>query len=207
MLPNSLVKYVAVALSFVGSATLLFSCESKKAVSDDVNLETLMTEYSENMSMTMSENGQKSYHFEAPLIEGYSMAKDPYKEFRKGIKVTMYEKDSLQTSSATLVANYAILYEERKLWEAKGDVKVEQTGGRKLFTSQLFWNQVTHTIYSNVDCKIVQGDQVYHCEGFESDEQMKEWSYRKVKGVTYFEESELQGGATTQEEQGDAQNK
>lgn len=194
MVVNSLVKYAVVALSFVGSAILLFSCESAKVVSDDVNLETLMTEYSENMSMSMSENGQKSYHFETPLIEGYAMAKDPHKEFRKGIKITMYEKDSLQTSSATLVANYAIFYEERKLWEAKGDVKVEQIGGRKLFTSQLFWNQVTHTIYSNVDCKIVQGDQVYHCEGFESDEQMKEWSYRKVKGVTYFEESDLQGG-------------
>jgi hypothetical protein len=50
--------------------------------------------------------------------------------------------------------------------------------------------------------KAVQGDQVYHCEGFESDEQMKEWSYRKVKGVTYFEESDLQA---EQGEQGDAQ--
>ncbi len=205
MLKSSLVKYMVVALSFVGSAILLFSCESTKQVADDANYETLMTEYSENMAMTMSENGQKSYHFETPLIEGYAMAKDPHKEFRKGIKITMYEKDSLQSSSATLVANYAIFYEERKLWEAKGDVKVEQTGGRKLFTSQLFWNQVTHTIYSNVDCKIVQGDQIYHCEGFESDEQMKEWSYRKVKGVTYFEESELQGGNSAADADKDAQ--
>lgn len=198
---------MVVALSILGSAILLFSCESSKPVSEDVNLETLMTEYSENMSITMSENGLKSYHFETPLIEGYAMAKDPHKEFRKGIKITMYEKDSLQTSSATLVANYAIFYEERQLWEAKGDVKVEQLGGRKLFTSQLFWNQVTHTIYSNVDCKIVQGDQVYHCEGFESDEQMKEWSYRKVKGVTYFEEDDFQDGGDVGAESQDTQKK
>ena len=191
----------------MGSAILLFSCESNKTVSEDVNLETLMTEYSENMSIAMSENGQKSYYFETPLIEGYAMAKDPHKEFRKGIKITMFEKDSLQTSSATLVANYAIFYEERQLWEAKGDVKVEQVGGRKLFTSQLFWNQVTHTIYSNVDCKIVQGDQVYHCEGFESDEQMKEWSYRKVKGVTYFEESDFQDVESTTTPSEDVQKK
>ncbi|MBQ2373719.1 MAG: LPS export ABC transporter periplasmic protein LptC [Alistipes sp.] len=197
---NSLVRYVVVALSFVGSAILLFSCESTKVVSEDVNLETLMTEYSENMSITMSENGLKSYHFETPLIEGYAMAKDPHKEFRKGIKITMFEKDSLQSTSATLVANYAIFYEDRKLWEAKGDVKVEQLEGRKLFTSQLFWNQVTHKIYSNVDCKIVQGDQVYYCEGFESDEQMKDWSYRKVKGVTYFDDTEFQNSSAEQSE-------
>ena len=197
---NSLVRYVVVALSFVGSAILLFSCESTKVVSEDVNLETLMTEYSENMSITMSENGLKSYHFETPLIEGYAKAKDPHKEFRKGIKITMFEKDSLQSTSATLVANYAIFYEDRKLWEAKGDVKVEQLEGRKLFTSQLFWNQVTHKIYSNVDCKIVQGDQVYYCEGFESDEQMKDWSYRKVKGVTYFDDTEFQNSSAEQSE-------
>ena len=94
---GSLVRYLVVALSFMGSAILLFSCESKKEVVDDVNLETLMTEYSENMSILMSENGQKSYHFETPLIEGYAMAKDPHKEFRKGVKITMFEKDSLQT--------------------------------------------------------------------------------------------------------------
>lgn len=164
-----------------------------------------MTEYSENMAITMSENGQKSYHFETPLIEGYAMARDPYREFRKGIKITMFEKDESQAVSATLTANYAICYEERKLWEAKGDVRVEQAGGRKLFTTQLFWNQVTHTVYSNVDCKIVEGDQIYYCEGFESDEQMKEWHYRKVRGVTYFDESKLQTSKPEQENKAPAQ--
>ncbi|MBQ3536222.1 MAG: LPS export ABC transporter periplasmic protein LptC [Alistipes sp.] len=190
----SLGRYLAVALSFMGSAILLFSCEKKQAVEETSNYETLMTEYSENMSIDMSENGSKSYYFETPLIEGYAMARDPYREFRKGIKITMYEKDSARTASVTLVANYAIFYEERKLWEAKGDVKVVQANGRKLNTSQLFWNQATHTIYSNVDCIIIDRDQTIYCEGFESDEEMKEWSYRKVKGVTYFEDSQLQSG-------------
>ena len=194
MTKYSLGRYLAVALSVLGSAILLFSCETKQAVTPTENLETLMTEYSENMSIAMSENGAKSYYFETPLIEGYAMARDPYREFRKGIKITMYEEGSSQAVSATLVANYAIFYEERKLWEAKGDVKVVQAGGRRLTTSQLFWNQATHTIYSNVDCIIVDSDQTIFCEGFESDEEMKDWSYRKVKGVTYFEDSQLPGG-------------
>ena len=149
-----------------------------------------MTEYSENMSITMSENGRKSYHFETPLIEGYSMAHDPYREFRKGIKITIYDENT-GAESATLTANYAIFYEDRKLWEAKGDVEATNSDGRQLFTSQLFWNQATHKVYSNVDSKIVDGDEVHHCEGFESDEAMKDWTYRKLKGVTYIEESDL----------------
>ena len=80
-------------------------------------------------------------------------------------------------------------------------MKVTQPGGRSLTTTQLFWNQATHTIYSNVDCIIRDEEQTIYCEGFESDEEMKEWSYRKVKGVTYFEESDLPGADEKSEEE------
>ncbi len=193
MVINSLRRYLAVALPFVGSAILLFSCEAPKHVEEQTSYEALMTEYSENLSITQSENGRKSYHFETPLMEGYAMAHDPYKEFRKGIKITMFENDSLSSESATLTANYAIFYEDRKLWEAKGDVVAVNKDGRRLYTSQLFWNQATHRVYSNVDSKIVSNDEVYHCEGFESDEKMKDWTYRKLKGVTYVNDTEFGG--------------
>ncbi len=191
MLIYSLRRYLAVALPFAGSAILLFSCEAKPTPEQSAVAEAVMTEYSENMSITMSENGRKSYHFETPLIEGYAMARDPYREFRKGIKITLYDENTGE-ESATLRANYAIFYEDRKLWEAKGDVVATNSDGRQLFTSQLFWNQTTHRVYSNVDSKLVDGDEVHHCEGFESDEAMKDWTYRKLKGVTYIEDGDLE---------------
>ena len=189
---HSLRRYLAVALPVLGSAILLFSCESKKEEVVEVSTETMMTEYSENLSITMSENGVKSYHFETPLMEGYGVARDPYREFRKGIKITLFDEDDPSKVSAVLTANYAIFYEDRKLWEAKGNVEAENVDGRKLYTSQLFWNQATHRIYSNVDSKIVDGDEVYNCEGFESDETMKDWTYRKLKGVTYVSDEALE---------------
>ncbi len=191
MLLNTLLRYLAVALPFAGSAILLFSCGDEKATKHQpTNLEKLMTEYSENLSIVTSENGQKSYHFTTPLMEGYALAREPYKEFRKGIKIVTYEKDTAEVVSATLTANYAIFYETRELWEAKGDVVIIQNNGRRLYTSQLFWNQALHRIYSNVDSRVVDGDEIYDCEGFESDEEMKDWHYRKIKGVTYFTEPE-----------------
>lgn len=194
MLRYSLIRNLAVALPFLGSAILLFSCQasstqSSEPISEPIP-ENMMTEYSENLSIVMSENGLKSYHFETPLMEGYTLARDPYREFRKGVKITMFEEDSTSRDAATLTANYAIFYENRKLWEAKGDVVVIQTNGRRLYTQQLFWNQVTHRIYSNVDSRIVDGDEMTDCEGFESDEEMTQWKYRKLKGVTYFTMSE-----------------
>ncbi len=175
-------KYAMVALSLLGSAILLFSCGSTKGESEGVNNETLMTERSENLAIVMSENGRRSYRFKTPLLEGYTMASDPYREFRQGIQITTYQDDSLSTVNSTLVANYAIYYENRELWEAKGDVVVEKADGTKLYTQQLFWNSKTGRIYSNVDSKIVKGTDVFMGEGFESDEELKEWRFRRMSG-------------------------
>lgn len=173
-----------VALSFVGSAILLFSCEDAAVKSDPSQNETLMTEYCENLSIVMSQNGRRSYIFDTPLLEGYTQAREPYREFRRGVKITTFKDDSLSTVNSVLTANYAIYYEKLELWEAKGNVVVEKSDGTKLYTQQLFWNARTRRIYSNVDSKIVQrggrGDAVG--EGFESDEELTDWRFRRSKG-------------------------
>lgn len=182
-MPRRMTRYLSVALPVLGSAILLFSCEGGGAAGSFSD-ELRMTEYSENLSIVNSQNGQRSYHFVTPLMEGYSQAAEPYREFRRGVKITTYKDDSLSTVDAVLTANYAIYYEKRRLWEAKGDVVVEKSDGKKLFTQQLFWNERTKKIYSNVDSKIVQsgGTDVFIGEGFESDEEFKDWRFRRMKG-------------------------
>ena len=177
-------RYVMVALSVVGSAILLFSCEREEEPESESRIEMMMTEYSENLSVVMSQNGRRSYHFKTPLLEGYSLAREPYREFPKGVEMTTYKNDSLSSVDAVLTANYAIHYETRDLWEARGNVVVEKSDGKKLYTQQLFWNARTKKIYSNVDSKIVQnnGRDVFIGEGFESDEEFKDWRFRRMKG-------------------------
>lgn len=176
-------KYASVALSVLGSAILLFSCTDSSNADGKAAEELMMTEYSENLSIVSSQNGRRSYHFETPLLEGYGQAREPFREFRKGIRMTTYKDDSLSTVDAVLTANYAIYYEKRELWEAKGDVVVAKSDGRTLYTQQLFWNARTKKIYSNVDSKIVQneGRDVFFGEGFESDEDFKDWRFRRNK--------------------------
>ena len=169
-----------VALSVMGSAILLFSCERDEAEDAAASEETMRTEYSENLSIVESQNGRRSYHFVTPLVEGYSLAREPYREFRKGVKITTYKDDSLSTVDAVLTANYAIYYENRKLWE----LELSSIEGLTSKRRQLFWNQQTKKIYSNVDSKIVQNDgrDVFIGEGFESDEEFKDWRFRRMKG-------------------------
>lgn len=196
-------RYAMVALSVMGSAILLFSCDGRDAAPASGGDETLMTEYSENLSMVVSQNGRRSYFFETPLLEGYTLAREPYREFRKGVKITTYQNDSLSSVDVVLTANYAIYYENRELWEAKGNVVAEKADGKRLYTQQLFWNAKTKKIYSNVDSKIVQneGRDVFVGEGFESDEEFKDWRFRRMKGrmevdVTQRERSDSLGNDT-----------
>ncbi len=187
-----------IALSFAGSATLLFSCRDK---GDSVvyDYETLLTESSEHRTITMMENGQRSYIFSAPLIEGYSMATNPYQEFRRGIDMTTFTSDSLSLIDATIRANYAIYYERQKLWEAKGNVVINKfnrsdgdtliTDTTKVYTQQLFWNATTKKIYSNVDTKVLQKDGWHFGVGFDADEDLKNIHFRKYSSEVEFDMS------------------
>ena len=52
----SMKKYIAVALSFAGSAILLFSCDAEKPAQETTDKEHMLTEYSEDMSIVMTED-------------------------------------------------------------------------------------------------------------------------------------------------------
>lgn len=160
---------------------MLFACEGQPAEIDRAAEAAMMTEYSENLSIVMSENGRRSYFFETPLLEGYRLGAEPYREFRRGVRITTYQDDSLATVDAVLTANYAIYYENRELWEAKGDVVVKKYDGTEVYTQQLFWNARTKRVYSNVDTKLIKGNNVTVGERFESDDEFKDWRFRYQK--------------------------
>ena len=162
----------------------------------DESLDAIMTESSNNLTIVVSENGRRSYRFTTPLLEGYTLGRDPYREFRKGVKITTYQDDSLTSVNSTLEANYAIYYENRKLWEAKGNVTIVKHDGTRVYTQQLFWNSTTKRIYSNVDTKIVTADDTHLTEGFDSDEDMVELNFRHWKGKIMMKESMMPQDST-----------
>lgn len=192
-------RYAVIALSALGSATLLFSC-SDKPEPTQFDYETLLTESSENRTITMMENGRRSYTFVSPLMEGYSMATNPYQEFRRGINMTTYTQDSINLVDANITANYAIYYENQKLWEAKGNVVIIKnnrkdgdttiTSQTEIYTQQLFWNATTKKIYSNVDTKILQADGWHFGVGFDADEDLKNIHFRKYSSEIEFDMSQ-----------------
>ena len=175
-------RNITAVAALLGSAALLFSCSRQTAVVEEENNQNMMTQQSENLTVIQTKEGNLSFRFSAPLLEEYEYAEEPYIEFRKGIEIETYN-DSTQTVEAKLSANYAIFMKRQQLWEAKGNVVVKKSNGQELYTQQLFWNEKTRRIWSNVDSKIVEeSGNSYIVEGFESDDQLKDWKFRRIKG-------------------------
>lgn len=174
------VEQISMLIVMIG-IVFAFGCGcAKKEVEEEVDTEKLMTQQSDSLTIIESKNGGLTYHFYTLLMERYEKAKEPYMEFRKGVKIITYQ-DSTQIVESTLVGDYAIFLENQKLWEVKGNV-VTTKGEKKLETQQLFWNQKTKKIYSNVDSKVTMGSDVIIGIGFEANEDFSDFTVRRPKG-------------------------
>jgi LPS export ABC transporter protein LptC len=158
----------------------LLSCNDNQT-GEHIDPESLVTQQSDTLLMINTENGKKTYRFQTPLLERYELSREPYMEFRRGIDIETYN-DTTGVVESTLVADYAIFWEKQKLWEAKGNVVAVNAQGQILETQQLFWNQRTKKVYSNVDTKIVQQGDVIIGVGFESDEDFNDFTFRRPRG-------------------------
>lgn len=182
---------ILVALLATGGATLLGSCAKSRPVEEEADLSGLMTQQADSLIMIESSGGKKKYRFAAMKMESYEYAKERYREFPEGIDVTTYS-DSTGAVESTLVADYAIEFIERELWEAKGNVVAINAEGQKLETQQLFWNRRTKKIYSNIDSRISKGDDVMVGVGFESDEEFRNWEFRKPRAKVMVDSEALE---------------
>jgi len=162
------------------SATCFISCGRGKQVAPP-DKETLITMQSTNHILRESKNGRLQYQAETPLMERYEQASEPYMEFRKGIKVETYN-DTTYLVESTIIADYAKFIEPQELWEARGNVVVTGANGQVLETEQLFWDQKTDKIYSNVDSKVTQGEDVVIGVGFESNSKFDNYIIRQPRG-------------------------
>ncbi len=169
-----------VALLVAGSAISLLSCEStpKTAGTDD---EKIVSRTVRDMESLQSENGVKKQLMRAPLREEYEYANPSYEEYTRGIEAIAY--DSLGFPSSSVVADYALHWTERDLWELNGNVVVEGEEGQKLYTQQLRWDRKIKKIYSNVDCKVEEGGDVLYGVGFEAADDFSRWTFLGVTGT------------------------
>lgn len=153
----------------------------------------LPTQSGKDIEVWYSDSGKLQLKFIAPLMREYTKKENgPYYEFPAGIKVLFY--DYLGKPESQVTADYAIYYEEKKLWEARDSVvALNLKTNEQLETEQLFWDLDKKLVYSIVFTKITNKDGVYYGEnGFEATQDMKKYKLKGSSGAVNVKNEEVQ---------------
>lgn len=139
-----------------------------------------------------SDSGQIKYRVLTQTWDMYDNAKEPYWLFPNKIHVEQY--DSLMQVEATIDADTAWNYVDKKLWKLKGKVLIKNTLGETFKTEELFWDQQKKRIYSNVHVEVHRPDKMtlHGNNGFEANQNMTEYSFYNVNALLTVEEKEVE---------------
>jgi LPS export ABC transporter protein LptC len=119
----------------------------------------------------------------AAKLERYAQSKEPYINFPEGILVYFY--DTAMNIVSEISARSAIYYEKKQLWIARTDVVAKNNNkGEQLNTEELYWDQVTHKIYSDKFSRIQSADGVTIGEnGFDANQDFSWWRLKSGRGT------------------------
>ncbi|MCF8346513.1 MAG: LPS export ABC transporter periplasmic protein LptC [Bacteroidales bacterium] len=172
-------------------ALSLTACENEI---EKINLLNTTSEYpdmiGEDIETIYSDSAKVKVKMVAPELRQFNNAEKPYSEFPQGMKVTFFN-DSLEIESV-IHANYAIYYNDDKLWHATGNVVAENYAtGERLDSEELFWDEEKEEIYSDSYTRIVnENGTFYGQKGFRSNQSLTDYTLIGSKGVVNINEDE-----------------
>lgn len=179
-------KYIYSIICFFSLITIISCKNDIKNVIKVEEVEKMPELLGDEISLRQSENGQIILSVYAKEFVKFSNENKKLTEFPKGIQVVHFSKypDTLSKISS----NYAVNYDDKELWEAKGNVVAKNTKNEILNTEYLVWDQKKRIIYSNKHVQVTTPNDIIMGEGFESDEQFNNWKITKVTGIFTIDE-------------------
>ncbi|MGL5786181.1 MAG: LPS export ABC transporter periplasmic protein LptC [Bacteroidales bacterium] len=198
---NNKIQPVSITVTLLVTVMLLFvsGCTKKdEGGVDPVNTSLVPTMKTKDVESLISDSGITRYKFITKEWLVYSKAQSPYWHFPKGIYVEKF--DSLFHVEASIEADSAYFWEQKKLWELKGNVRVKNIQDEKFETQLLFWDQNLQRIYSDSTIRIEQPERIIIGKGFESNEQMTRYTIRETNGIFSVREEETASDSTSQQQ-------
>lgn len=186
---------IAVIFGVLLIATITACKEEKKEVlAGRIDPELFPTMKTINVETLISDSGITRYRITAPLWLVFDESRQPYWSFPKKLKLEKY--NDLMRIDATVECDSARYFKDEQLWRLDGHVTIANVLKEKFLTQQLYWDQRSHKIYSDSFIHIEKTDRIIEGYGFQSDEQMTNYSVNNVAGIfPVSENGTLMGGA------------
>ena len=169
-------------------SVFLFSCKSNnpediKALTEKQDEPSITIE---NLETTILDSGRIKHRLITPLLVRYSNAEEPFDDFPEGLLFLSYSKTGQVESQ--IKCNNARHIPKKKLWELNNNVEAINTKGEILNTEQLFWDMGKKLIYTDKHVKITTKTNTSNGIGFESKEDMSNYTIKKYTGTFNIED-------------------
>lgn len=131
----------------------------------------------DSVTTIVSDSGITRYRISAPIWDIYDFDKqEPYWNFPQGIYFERF--DQSMKVDANIHSNYAKFFENRQLWELKGNVRATNIKGDLFVTEQMFWDQRAERIYSDSLITITEldGSKIVGKNGFFANQQLTQYT-------------------------------
>jgi len=180
---SSLLKDIRIAVLTLGTAILFFACgknnlEEIKAFSSPEELPILEAE---NFETLYTDSGTIRFFLKTPQLLVFENDGKTYREFPKGVQFVQYDEE--QNITSTITADYAKQFLKEGKLEAKNNVVVTNLKGDTLKTELLIWEEKAEKIYTDEFVKVISNNRVINGYGLTSDQNMQNWTIRKVTGT------------------------
>ena len=143
----------------------------------------------EDVTILYSDNGHVKMKLYAKEFVKNDVAKPPYTEMRRGLKVEFFD-DSLNVES-TLNARYARYYEKQNNILIRDSIVIVNKKGEKVNTEELVWNQSAKKLFTEKFVKITTPTQVMYGDGLEANEDFTWYRILNPKGIVAVDKKEI----------------
>lgn len=161
--------------------------EVTNVVKHPTDPEKVPTMVSRDVQTVISDDGRTRYRITTDLWQMFEEAKEPHWIFPKGVKAE--ELDESFEIVTSIKCDSAYYDENSQLWDLHGHVNITNSDGDVIMTDQLFWNQMTHKLYSDAFIHIEKQGRVIEGYGYESNEQFTTYVLRQVEAIFPVDES------------------
>ena len=174
---------------------LLASCKGQKEHTapavHDRDSASMMISYGVNT--LISDSGVIKYRIVTERWEVNTVRNPSRWIFEKGLFFEQFdEKFHVQSYIQCDTAYY---YDQKKLWELRSRVSILTKDGLRFTSQQLFWDQASHELYSNVPSRLITPDRTLEGTYFRSDERMTRYFVSNSRGS--FEKTDIAGKGDT----------
>ncbi|WP_236255522.1 LPS export ABC transporter periplasmic protein LptC [Chryseobacterium indoltheticum] len=182
LISNKIFKNIA----YLFSCAIFFiftSCEEDLTKLNGDNDKNFPSQIIHNAKIIQRDSGMITLKATAPIIEKYELIDSPYTVAKKGMKIEFFDKKN-PTKPGNITAKYAKMYDYKKFYEARGDVKILTSDGQRFATQSVFWDQKKNRIYTRdtVYATMEDGSTLVHANGMTAKDDFSEYKFFNNSG-------------------------